>query len=470
MANELLEAAIAAHRFGLGPRRETLAAIASDPRGALISELRPEMVLISDAKLLSAGEAERMLFRRAEALKVEKRKGEQVGAAEKSPKKNSNEAKMAGSDKGDQVNPNVLLLREAQARFDVAFEHQIGFVDRLTWFWSNHFCVSTDKSVMRAFAGPFEREAIRPHVLGRFVDMLLAVEQHPAMLAYLDNIRSIGPRSRAASKEGKKDGKGLNENLAREILELHTLGVRAGYTQADVTSLAKVITGWTMSPRNTATGGEFIFDESRHEPGPQTVLGKVYPEAGVGQGISVLRDIAANPATARHISQKFVRHFIADEPPPALVDRIVRTFQESNGDLKEMAIALISAPEAFKEPRPKLKRPAEWMTAVWRGVGTRPDMLHAIPQMTALGEPLWKPPAPKGFPDDSAAWGVGLPARVDFASEFAMNMDKTIDARAVLEVVLGPLASAETRRTIAGADSQAQGLALLFMSPEFQRR
>src|SRR5262244_1811061 len=214
--------------------------------------------------------------------------------------------------------PAQLVQNEAKVRIEAAVAAEIGFVEHFVWFWSNHFCVSANKAV--SMAGAYEREAIRPHVLGRFVDMLLAAEGHPAMLIYLDNAQSTGPNSVA----GINQNRGLNENLAREILELHTLGVRTVYTQEDVTSFAKVITGWTLL--TTATdphrGGEFLYHPRMHEPGAQTVLGKSYRDTGVEQGRAVLIDLARHPATAKHIATKLARHFIADEPPPALVERL----------------------------------------------------------------------------------------------------------------------------------------------------
>ncbi len=210
----------------------------------------------------------------------------------------------------------------------------IGFVERLVWFWSNHFCISADNII--AMVGPYEREAIRPHVLGRFADLLFAAESHPAMLFYLDNVQSMGVDSIA----GINRDKGLNENLAREILELHTLGVRSGYSQTDVASFAKVLTGWTwIAPIEPAHGGEFIFAKRLHEPGEQIVLGKRYAE-GAWIKVAVLADLAHHPATAEHIAQKLARHFVAEEPPPALIDRLAKTFNDSEGDLKEVAKSL----------------------------------------------------------------------------------------------------------------------------------
>src|SRR5262249_15978839 len=252
----------------------------------------------------------------------------------------------------------TLFFKEAKARFDAAVHSDLGFAERLVWFWSNHFCVNFDATVM---AGGYEREAIRPYVLGKFVDMLLATESHGAMLLYLDNAQSIGPHS----VSGINRARGLNENLAREILELHTLGVRTVYTQEDVTSFANVLTGWTI--RATATdpehGGEFVFINRMHEPGPLAVVGKTYEDTGVEQGRAVLKDLARHPATAHHVAVKLARHFIADEPPPALVERLERRFSETDGDLKEVARALIAAPEALSPEQAKIKRPGEWIVS-----------------------------------------------------------------------------------------------------------
>ncbi len=306
-------------------------------------------------------------------------------------------------------------------------------------------------------------------MLGRFGDMLLAVESHPAMLIYLDNARSIGPNSRA----GQNRRRGLNENLAREILELHTLGVRSVYTQDDVTNFAKVITGWSIVPprQDPARGGEFTFNPRMHEPGPQTVIGKRYDAAGVEQGRRVLADLARHPATAKHIAQKFARHFIADEPAPALVERLSKRFLETDGDLKELAKALIASDEAWDAPRTRIKRPAEWIVASLRAIGAKPaDVRPVVQAQNLLGEPLWRPPAPNGFADDNATWLDGLSQRLDLANQMARRNAGDADPMAVFEATLAPIASEDTRRTIARAESRPQALALLLMSPEFQRR
>lgn len=475
------EAALALHRFGFGPRAGSIAAIASDPRGALMAELdRPGAGRIADPDLLSGGEAARAAFnfrqerkaqRLADRAEREAAKNAPAAAAEKSA--SSDAVTQGGAPAPPKPNPQPgvpqqLYLEEAKARIDAALGADLGFVERLVWFWSNHFCVSADKGPVRPLCGAYEREAIRAHVLGRFADMLVAVESHPAMLLYLDNARSIGPDSIA----GLNQHKGLNENLAREILELHTLGVRTVYTQADVTNFAKVITGWSIVPprQDPERGGEFTFNPRMHEPGPQTVIGRTYPEGGIEQGRAVLADLARHPATARHVANKLARAFVADGPPPALVDRLAKRFLDTDGNLKELARTLVSAPEAWAAPRTKLKPPGTWFVAALRAIGiTPPDIRPVIQAQNLLGEPLWRPPAPKGFADDSAAWMDGIAERIDVANQLAGRVAALVDPEAAVDTALGPLASPETRQTITRAASRPQALALLLMAPEFQR-
>ncbi len=458
MARNPQEAALALHRFGFGPRAGSIEEIAADPRGALIAELdRPGAGQITNPDLPTSGAANRAAFEyRAER-----------NAEKKRPRQDSAQGAMeAAPAKPEAVPlPRQLFRNEARARIDAALDAEIGLVERLVWFWSNHFCVNQEKTVM---AGAYEREAIRPHVLGRFADMLLAVEGHPAMLLYLDNAQSIGPDSVA----GINRDKGLNENLAREILELHTLGVRTVYTQDDVTNFAKVLTGWTILPTatNPDHGGEFVYIKRMHEPGPETVIGKDYPDIGPEQGRAVLTDLARHPATAKHLASKMARHFIADDPPPVLVERLTQRFLDTDGDLRQMTRALIASPEAWEPQQAKIKRPGEWIVAALRATAISGDIQRIVGGMALLGEPLWRPPAPKGFSDDNAAWLDGLAQRLDIANTFAQRVGDRLDAEAVADTALGPLASAETRRAIATAESKPQALTFLLMAPEFQRR
>ena len=466
----------------MGPRPGSIAAIETDPRGALIAELeRPSageiaMPGLSSAKAFRAVN-DANAKRQAKAIIAKKEQdAKQKQMAEASPMmEGATEAAAQGPggmaqkiaaeavpDPGRQI-----YLEEARIRTEAAFSAEIGFVERLVWFWSNHFCVSADK--IRSMSGAYEREAIRPHVLGHFTDLLLAAEGHPAMLFYLDQTISMGTNSIA----GINRTRGLNENLAREILELHTLGVRSGYTQDDVIAFANVLTGWTLVPPgdNPEHGGEFIFNPRLHEPGAQKVLGKSYGDQTVEQGRAVLRDLAAHPATATHVADKLARHFIADTPPPALVERLAKVFTDTDGDLKEVAKAMVKSDEAWTQPATKLKRPGEWAVGMVRAAGgTKANAKRFTDGQALLGEPLWRPPSPKGFPDDEASWIDGVGRRLDIANNFAERVSDRVDPQDLIENVFGSQVTSEVKQTVGRAESRQQALVLLFMSAEFQRR
>jgi uncharacterized protein (DUF1800 family) len=470
-------AALALHRFGMGPRAGSIAAIASDPRGALLAELeRAGGGRVADSGLLTSAQASRAVFEfRQEQQARAKVAAERKRVAESQRMDDATEQALdmppemepppSAQTEPTRPLPQQILLAETKARLDAAFDAELGFVERLVWFWSNHFCISADK--IPSMTGAYEREAIRPHVLGRFADMLLAAEGHPAMLFYLDNSASIGPKSVA----GINRSRGLNENLAREILELHTLGVNGGYSQADVTRFAYILTGWTFTGTGLPDhGGEFTFIKRMHEPGPQQILDRSYPDTGVEQGRAVLGDLARHPATATHIATKLARHFVADTPPLALIDTLAKTFRDTDGDLKAVTTALVTAPESWVETRSKLKRPSEWIMSIRRATGLRGDPGRVARSQGQLGEPLWRPSAPQGFSDAQGAWIDGLAQRLDIANTYAQRVEDRVDPQMVLDTALGPLASAETRRAVAQAESRVQALALLIMAPEFQRR
>ncbi|HEX5181678.1 MAG TPA: DUF1800 domain-containing protein [Allosphingosinicella sp.] len=368
------------------------------------------------------------------------------------------------------------------ARTDAALTTPAPFVERLVHFWANHFAVSADKLQVIGLAGLLEFEAIRPHVLGRFEDMLLAVEQHPAMLLYLDQAQSAGPDSRLGTLAAARGRKlGLNENLAREIMELHTLGVRTGYSQADVVEFARALTGWTVDGlRRGAVGralgfdddvGAFRFAEAMHQPGVRTILGKSYGQPGVEQAKAVLHDLATSPATAKHVATKLARHFAADDPPPALVDRLSAAFLRSDGDLPTLYRVLIDAPEVWNPASPKFRTPWDWSVAALRAVGTKQLQGQAIAGlMTQLGQPVWRPGSPAGYDDIAASWAGpdALVRRVEAAQRIA-NRAGLVDPRALAPKILPDMSEA-TSLALARAESPAQGLALLLASPEFLRR
>jgi uncharacterized protein (DUF1800 family) len=475
-----VEALLALQRFGMGPRPGSIAAIASDPRGALLAELdNPPEFPAAAAALPSSAKALRTVAdanarRQAKAI-VATRAQEDAkrqstadapmmaeGAVPKTSEMGEKMAIEAIPDPG-----RAIFLDEAKLRTEAALQANIGFTERLVWFWSNHFPISAFK--IRSMAGAYEREAIRPHALGRFSDLLLAAESHPAMLFFLDNLGSMG----ATSVAGINRNRGLNENLSREALELHTLGVQSGYTQDDVISLANALTGWTWVPPNSSPehGGEFAFNSRMHQPGAQTVLGKRYEQDDVEQGRAVLRDLAIHPATAMHVATKLARHFVADTPPPALVETIAKTFLDSDGDLKETAKAMIAAPESWSLPPTKLKRPGEWVVAMVRSTGiTMVDPERYTRGVALLGEPLWSPPSPKGFPDDEASWIDGIGRRLDITNAFAEREAEKVEPNEIIENVFASNMSPDVKQAVGQAETRQQALALLFMSTEFLRR
>lgn len=488
MANHDLSHAV--RRFGLGPKPGDIRTIQGDPRGAVSSQLeRRDAARIDATELMPSHVA----FAELRAARQEQKEAKAAAKVQSAPPvaaastpapPGGTGANSPTSQPRTGVKPDAKaaapgptpgeIRREAfrddaGARIKHALETNAPFVERLVMFWSNHFCVSAAKGPVRVIAGAYEREAIRPLVLGRFADMLKAVEQHPAMLIYLDNQASIGPQSKA----GINAKKGLNENLAREILELHTLGVGGGYTQGDVTSFAKLITGWTVGNLNQGDdAGRFMFVSNRHEPGPISVLGKTYDGAGLARGEACLAALAKHPATARHIATKLARHFVADPPPPALVQKLERAFRDSDGDLVVVSKALVAAPEAWSTEAKKSLPPYDYLMAIGRGFGLEVPAPEIIRLAGALGQPLWQPPSPAGWPDGDDAWiaPASLRERLRTAERAARLVDRRLDPRLVADDLLGPDMSEETRRAIAGAETREQGFEVVMMAPEFLRR
>lgn len=463
------DAAIALHRYGLGGKGD--AAPPADPKRWLagqfaLYEPRPAAI----AALPHSREVVDMLRDRRE-LQREKKQAEM---------------KPGGGD--DQLDPTALMqlqkqvrdvyVRAVGVRADMALTTPAPFIERLVHFWANHFAISVDKIVTTGLAGSFEFEAIRPHVMGTFGAMLSAAERHPAMLLYLDQAQSIGPGSALAQRAARRAKDiGLNENLAREILELHTLGVRSGYSQGDVTELARAMTGWTVGGLARqrylqGPGPGFWFAEIIHEPGKRSVLGKTYSQSGEAQAQAVLNDLAVHPATARHIATKLARHFAADVPPSALVARLEQAFLTSRGDLPTLYRVLIAAPEVWSGP-PKFRTPWEWAIAVLRATG-----VNKLPGASAagafqqLGQPIWKPGSPAGYDDTAPSWAGpdALYRRVEVAQRIAQRTAPAIDARVLAARLFPGALSQSTADALARAESGEQALALLLCSPEMMRR
>lgn len=356
------------------------------------------------------------------------------------------------------------------------------FAERWVAFWSNHLCVSTANAQRLAvLVGAYERQAIRPHVFGKFEDMLLASARHPAMLLYLDNNASVGPDSPAVTRRrGRKRRKpprprrtDINENYARELLELHTVGVDAGYTQEDVIQLARMLTGWTFQgpgDRNKHPLG-FRFAPRTHEPGAKTVMGVRYKEAGEAEGVHVLRDLAHRPETARHIATKIVRHFVADDPPPAVVARLAKLWTDTGGDLRRIATALVHSDEAWQEKHKKFRSPQDWVVASLRVLGTKEVPPLAAGALRQLRHTLWAPKAPKGYDDVTSTWADpdSLIKRIRTSRAFARRFGSSTDPGMLLDVVAS--ADAELIRMVRDpAARPVDRVALFLASPEFQWR
>lgn len=371
------------------------------------------------------------------------------------------------------------------ARANAAIASPAPFVERMVHFWANHFAISTEKLQVIGLGGLLETEAIRPHVLGKFSEMLLAVEHHPAMLLYLDQAQSVGPDSQLGLRVAARGTRrvGLNENLAREIMELHTLGVRTGYGQDDVTELARAMTGWTVAGlarpglaqalEADGTAGNFVFAPALHQPGARMILGRRYDADGENQARQILLDLAAHPATATHLATKLARHFAGDTPPPALVARLADRFTASGGDLPSVYRALLDAPELANAAPMKFKSPWDWMVSSFRALGVRTVDGQAVAGLaTQLGQPVWRPGSPAGYDDTDATWAGpdALMRRVAAAARLAQRADASLDPRSLAKQILPGGGSPATLAAIARAENRVEGLALLLVSPEFMRR
>lgn len=385
---------------------------------------------------------------------------------------------------------NILRTRyvtAADARVNAALASDTPFAERLVHFWSNHFAVSIDKLPVLALAGDFEFSAIRPNIMGNFSDLLVAANTHPAMLLYLDQAQSIGPNSPLAQRVAARQNKelGLNENLAREILELHTLGVRTVYSQNDVTEFARALTGYTVGGMakgpiqrlmaQNGKDGDSQFFAGIHEPGDRQVVGRTYRQQGAAQATAILTDLALHQATAKHIATKLAQHFVADVPPAPLVKKLEQAFLKSSGDLPTVYRALIDAPEAWAPVQAKFKSPWDWVLSSLRALNIR-DLpgkdRQAVGMFAQLGQPIWRPGSPAGYADTTENWagGAALMRRVEIANRLADRIANRVDARTLAPLILQEQLSQTTQESIARAESPSQGLALMLLSPEFLRR
>ncbi|MFT5131667.1 MAG: hypothetical protein ACI9SC_000126 [Gammaproteobacteria bacterium] len=460
------DSVIASNRFGFGAKPGDLVRIGASPKQWLLDQIQRPQTLSTKVASGSSAVKAFLTFRNKKRDQMQSGKG------------TTNDVK-------DVMNlaqvMRPIYLDHVMARSKQVIESNSPFYERLVHFWSNHFAVSADNPQMYGLVGALEVEAIRPNITGYFSNMLLAVETHPTMLTYLDNFQSIGPKSTMAKIGGKRRINhkfDINENLAREILELHTLGVNAGYTQADVTTFAKVISGWTygglfQDRTDRGKAGEFAFNDLMHEPGAKTILNKQYRQMGFQQGVAVLRDLALHPRTARHLATKLARHFVSDEPSEDAIDKLSQAYLQSKGYLPAMYGALVNLDEVWDKTFTKYKSPNDFVYSVFRTINYIPDNPQkVIAPLTVLGQAPFRPGSPAGWPDTARSWsgGEALFKRVELAVAVAEKVGNRIDPLALAEIILGSTLSAQSRREIGRADSGSQGLAMLFASPEFQRR
>jgi uncharacterized protein (DUF1800 family) len=471
-----LEATIATNRFGLGATPGLITSVARDPKAWLLAQVRsPATARITGSGLQSSQQAF-AAFADYSRSRREMRQTKQTSMTEMSVLPAANQDVAALANLGARS-----MAIDVEARIGQAMTTQAPFLERWALFWSNRHTMSAKNLQTIFYAGPYEREAIRPYVLGSFADLLKATSLHAGMLVYLDQVRSIGPNAPVTNMARQRRRElGLNENLAREILELHTLGPNGGYSQADVTEFARALTGWTLQvPRYAQTRqgqepyGSVVFIDALHEPGPRTIMGTRFEQSGREQALAILDWLARQPQTARNIAQAVATHFVSDQPPLSLVSRLEQNFRTTNGDLAALAQTLINSPEAWVPAQGKFKSPQDFLISTLRASGTRTVSMPALRStFEQLGQTPWRAPSPKGWPDTAGHWAApdAILKRVDWSNLAADVIGQTMAPMAFGEAALGPTLTPQTRTAISRAQDARQGIVLVLMSPEFQRR
>ena len=378
--------------------------------------------------------------------------------------------------------PRTVIVELQQARLLRSIYSQRQLFEVVVDFWSNHFNVFSAKGADRWLTTSYDRDTIRPHALDKFKNLLLATAQSPAMLFYLDNWMSASPDSPGARMGGPNNRRrGLNENYARELMELHTVGVDGGYTQKDVVEVARCFTGWTI--RQPQQRGEFVFEPRIHDNGEKVVMGsRIAAGGGVEDGLKVIDLLARHPATARFIALKLARRFIADDPPPAIVDKAAETFRQSDGDIPGVLRAIIDSPQFFAPEtyRAKVKKPLEFVASALRAVGAETEITHQLLRYVGrMGEPLFLAQPPTGYPDVASSWISPdmLLTRMNFAADLLSNRlpgsrvapESLRDKESFLRLVAPDGLSPATRAALAESEG-SQAIALAMAAPEFQRR
>ena len=448
-----LEGALAVTRFGLGARMGEIDIASRAPKEWLLGQLRPNT---------SSHAAFNGLLSSSEIYKLSR-----VYRDARSKVRNEDKSALSRTySKAVRVN----FEAEIKARSLYAAQTERPFHERLTRFWSNHFSISARNRDTRLFPGAYERESIRPQILGSFFELAISAIFHPGMLMFLDNVSSMGPRSYT----GQKRKKGLNENLAREVLELHTITPAAGYSQSDVTEFAKALTGWSIERKESVetVQGKLTFNSRWHEPGTRKLLGKKYKQKGPSQAVAILKDLCKRPETAQNIAYKLAAHFVSDVPPQALVDDLKRSFLTSNGDLTALYKTLINSPHAWSPTAQKVKTPEELIISTSRMIGYKSIIAkRAKDTYDSLAQHPFTAPTPEGWSDMAKDW-IGPDAilkRIEWANELSSRLPK-MDARSFLKSALGARLRADTLDKVSRAESGQQAFVLALMSPDFQRR
>lgn len=471
-----LEATLATNRFGLGATPGQIARVAANPKNWLLAQLStPAAANLNVTGLRSSAETYRAYAQYTQSQRDNRR-------AMQSPRPNQMNAPQDQRQLFALANMGAQIMgSEIEARLTHAITTDTPFLERWVQFWSNRLTMAGKNLQTVFYAGAYEREAIRPNVLGNFSSLLKASALHAGMLVYLDQVRSFGPNSLAATRQRQQQRNfGLNENLAREILELHTLGPDGGYSQSDVTEFTRALTGWTIQlPRLTrlaqsdAELGSVIFVDALHEPGTRTIMGTSFPQTGADQALAILDWLAKQPQTARNVAKAVATHFVADNPPASLVSRLEENFRTTGGDLKALAQTLINGPEAWTPAAAKFKSPNDFLLSTLRASGTRSVSMPALRStFEQLGQAPFRAPSPKGWPDTAEHWAApdAILKRVDWSNLAAEVITQNTSPMAFAQTALGPALSPQTRTAITRAGDARQGIVLVLMSPEFQRR
>jgi len=447
---------IATNTFGLGARPGEIEACQSDPKGWVLSHIDKTVVPIKDPALPSSETAIKAYFKAATERRALRKSG-------KIDKRDLKPVKPVRRDTRAIYFAN-LLTRQKQAVLSTT-----SFAERWVRFWSNHFTVSARTTLLLDIVGAFELEAIRPHVFGKFSELLTATTFHPAMLIYLDNNQSIGPNS----PTGRKMGKSYNENLAREILELHTLGIGSGYDIDDIIAFAKTLTGWTVGLKSIAPKafGKTVFKPIFHEPGPQIIMGQTFSQERDVQAKTVINWLASHETTAHFIAVKLAKHFVSPNPPEKLIDTLTSVFLETEGDLTELAKTLVNSDLAWRENHWQYKTPQEFVISTARAL---PDSeawqdLKIAPR---LGQPPLKAPSPLGWPAQGEQWinAENLLQRLTWLRDVIETTPNWVNESFITEEALGGHLSASTKAVLSKPEERIDLLRLALMSPEFLRR